>query len=132
MPDYSKFVPATELELFLDRAHRGQSLPHVVTETLKSAHVFVLVDRAMQPGVWDPAATPLMITDEAGGAAIAIFTHPSRAEGWAERTPSHTHLQQVSMQWLVKSVGEGVGIALNLGWPVSLAIPPDRVADLKA
>lgn len=131
LPDNTKFEPLNELELQLERASRGHVIPELFAAVLADSSFWVLADKEMTPGVWDFAATPLVITDEAGSDALVAFSHPSRAAGWAEHFPSHPHLMLVDMQWLLGGIPDGVGVAINLGWSVSLALPPDRLGELK-
>jgi hypothetical protein len=131
LPDFTKFEPLNEFELQLSRAHRGHMLPDLFTAALANASVWVLADREMQPGVWDMEAMPLIVADQAGSDILAAFSHPSRAQGWVEKFPSHPHLMRVDVQWLLGGMPPGVGIAINLGWAVSLALPPDRLNELK-
>lgn len=131
LPDFTKFEPLNEFELQLSRAHRGHMLPQLFADALANASVWVLADRKMEPGVWDMEAMPLVVNDEAGSEILAAFSHPSRAQGWVDNFPTHPHLMLVDMQWLIGGIPPGVGIAINLGWEVSLALPPARLSELK-
>ena len=133
MSDKPKLQPLNNLEIVLIRAYEGHGVIDLVTQALLDSSLYILTDRAMAPGVWDPEATPLQVRDDAAGKLLMpAFTHLDHLAGWAEQFPQFPHPQQVAMRWLLKGLAQDVTLVINRGWPASVEIPPGGVAEMKA
>lgn len=132
MQDRSVFKPVNELELILATGLEGRLTARRLNETLLASQLHVMTDKEMQPGVWDMSAATLIVPSQRGFEVIPMFTSPVRYAEFPGWYPQFPHSQLVDFTWMLRGVGEGVGLHINPGWPVGLELQPDQVASLKA
>ncbi|MDB5430432.1 MAG: hypothetical protein JWP35_1548 [Caulobacter sp.] len=129
-----KVQPITDFELIMVRAYEGQAMVEQVTAALLKSSFLVMADTAMPAGKWLGNAKPLMVNVPSSGRSyLPMFTHLSRLDGWAEAHPDFPHPHMVSLAWLLKAeLPDDVGLAINLGWPAAMEIPPAGIVAMRA
>jgi hypothetical protein len=133
MADTQQFEPLNPLESRLLQAQRGRSTTREFMETLMESKVTVLLDKELGPsGQWDNSATPLVLSNAAGNPVLAMFTAPERATPWHNRVPGYEFGLVTDFRWLLRGIGEDVGVVINPGHPVGMELIPEGVAKLKA
>jgi type III secretion system (T3SS) SseB-like protein len=129
MPD---FQPANDLEIALVQAHAGKfNMDNFMAHLLKS-QATILLDRPVpDSGLWDNNIKVLILTNPSGLRVVAIFTSPERATPMALQS-SYRYSLVTDVKWIIKQMGEGIGVVINPGSPLGLDIAAVGVTRLKA
>jgi len=125
------FVSHNVLETSLLSAQSGQLEVGVFLNMLMDSQVFILLDKEVVGTTWDNSVTPLILTNKAGTAVMAMFSAPERSTPWSSRNPTYGYGLLVAFEWIIKGLGSGMGVVLNPGHPVGLEITPDEIDRLR-
>lgn len=60
-----------------------------------------------------------------------MFTSVERAKDWSIQT-QHPYVLQTRADWVLDVVGEGYGVVVNPGQPISFEMPPQGVAQMRS
>lgn len=129
----SPFDPINDLERSLQDAQNGCLPIDKLFDTFFRHQVFVLLEK--QPDVKEAAVaamSALMLKGMDGEMMLAVFTSPARTDGWPNRFPQFSYGLAVDFKWIVKTMGQDIGIVINPGSAVGLEMPARGVAQARA
>ena len=66
------------------------------------------------------------------GPALVVFTRPERAHVLLDEYPEYRYTLEVDCPWVLQYAPAGIGLAVNVGWNVSVGVPPDKLHTLIA
>ncbi len=127
------FDPLNDLEQLFQQAQEGEIPVEAFMDSLLASQVFVLIDKDLgDSGEWDPAATPMTLSNAAGVPLLAMFTAAERAVEWPQHYPQFAYGVFADFLWLLELIAPEVGLVINPGCSVGLEMPPETVAQLRA
>lgn len=127
------FVPHNTPEHQLVAVHAGELDPEDFARALLDQQIFMPVrdeKNAIQGFQRSTQAEPLIIEDEDGARVLVVFTSPDRAKPFVEHFPDFKGGLLVEFSWLLRRIGGGVPVALNVGWDIGMDFDADMIGHL--
>lgn len=75
-------------------------------------------------------AEPLVMEDEAGNRVLITFSSPERAKGFVAEFPGYSGGLLTEVAWILRRMGENMGLSINPGEEPGFDFDPDMVAML--
>lgn len=73
-------------------------------------------------------AAPLIVDDEDGTRVLVLFSSPDRAKEFLGHFPGYSGGILTELSWVLKRMGQGVGISINPGQELGYDFDPEMVA----
>lgn len=125
--------PRNDVERLLVEMQQGDLDPESFAKCLIDVEVFMPVkeDKYKIAGFQTSTkAEPLVVEDEDGNRVLITFTSPERAKEFVAEFPGFGGGLLTEMSWIVRRMGENMGLAINPGEELGFDFDPDMVAML--
>lgn len=128
------FTPQSPLEQALLDAQEDRLSQDAFLEKFINTPVVFLADHPVsESGEWHPETKPLVLGTPKGWPALAVFSHPDRAQALPEHLRvGRAHALVAVAGAVIQGIGPDLGLVMNPGSPVGFEIPPAQLAALKA
>ncbi len=127
----SAFQPRNDLEHLLMEVLNGQIEFADFAQRIIGLQVFMPVkDEKHQIAGFQRStqAEPLVLEDEDGNRALIAFTAPERAKEFLAEYPGYSGGLLTEFDWILRRMGENMGVSLNPGMEEGFDFFPDMVA----
>jgi len=128
-------APRNDLEALLLEMQAGGLEPESFAKRLLDLQVFMPVkdEKHKIAGFqMSTRADPLVVEDEEGNRILVLFSVPERAKDFLAEQPGYGGGLVTEFSWVLRRMGEGIGIAINPGEEPGMDFDPDMVAMLAA
>ena len=125
--------PRTDIERLLLEMRQGDLDPETFARRLIDLEVFMPVkdDKHQIAGFQTSTkAEPLVLDDDEGNRVLITFSSPERAKAFVAEFPGFGGGLLTQMSWIVRRMGENMGLAINPGEELGFDFDPDMVAML--
>ncbi|MBK9325241.1 MAG: SseB family protein [Thiobacillaceae bacterium] len=125
--------PRTDIERLLLEMRQGDLDPETFARRLIDLEVFMPVkdDKHQIAGFQTSTkAEPLVLDDDEGNRVLITFSSPERAKAFVAEVPGFGGGLLTQMSWIVRRMGENMGLAINPGEELGFDFDPDMVAML--
>jgi hypothetical protein len=125
--------PRTDIEHLLLEMQQGGLDPESFARRLIDLEVFMPVkdDKHQIAGFQTSTkAEPLVLDDDEGNRVLITFSSPERAKAFVAEFPGFGGGLLTQMSWIVRRMGENMGLAINPGEELGFDFDPDMVAML--
>jgi hypothetical protein len=125
--------PRTDIEHLLLQMQQGDLDPETFARRLIDLEVFMPVkdDKHQIAGFQTSTkAEPLVLDDDEGNRVLITFSSPERAKAFVAEFPGFGGGLLTQMSWIVRRMGENMGLAINPGEDMGFDFDPDMVAML--
>ena len=125
--------PRTDIEHLLMEMAQGDLDPESFARRLVDLEVFMPVkdDKHQIAGFQTSTkAEPMVLEDETGARVLITFSSPERAKAFVADFPGFSGGLLTEMSWVVRRMGENMGLAINPGDELGFDFDPDMVAML--
>lgn len=125
--------PPNDVERLLIALNEGGIEPEDFARRLLDLQVFMPVkDEKHQIMGFQTStkAEPLVIEDESGQRVLVTFTTPERAKALAAEMPGYSGGLLTEVSWIVRRMGQDMGLSINPGLEPGFDFDPDMVAML--
>ena len=125
--------PRTDIERLLLEMRQGDLDPETFARRLIDLEVFMPVkdDKHQIAGFQTSTkAEPLVLDDDEGNRVLITFSSPERAKAFVAEVPGFRGGLLTQMSWIVRRMGENMGLAINPGEELGFDFDPDMVAML--
>ncbi|MGF1548906.1 MAG: SseB family protein [Thiotrichales bacterium] len=125
--------PTNALEHAILRFHRGEIDAESFAHSLPPMQVFVPVNDEKSAVDGSPLgirAEPLVVADEYGAQVLILFTSPDRSKGFLRNFPGFQGGMITELEWMLRRMGEDVGIAINPGHDLGFDLDPKMIQAL--
>ena len=125
--------PRTDIEHLLMEMAQGDLDPESFARRLIDLEVFMPVkdDKHQIAGFQTSTkAEPLVLEDDEGSRVLITFSSPERAKSFVADFPGFGGGLLTEMSWIVRRMGENMGLAINPGEELGFDFDPDMVAML--
>lgn len=125
--------PRTDIERLLLEMQQGDLDPETFARRLVDVEVFMPVkdDKHQIAGFQTSTkAEPLVLEDEDGSRVLITFTSPERAKEFVAGFPGFGGGLLTEMSWILRRMGENMGLSINPGEELGFDFDPDMVAML--
>ena len=129
----SSVPPRNDVERLLVEMQQGELDPETFAKRLIDVEVFMPVkeDKYKIAGFQSSTkADPLVLEDEDGNRVLITFSTPERAKAFVAEFPGYAGGLLTEMSWIVRRMGENMGLAINPGEELGFDFDPDMVAML--
>jgi len=126
-------APRTDVERLLLEMLQGQLDPESFARRLVDVEVFMPVkDEKHQIAGFQLStkAQPLVVEDEEGNRVLITFSSPERAKAFVAEYPGFSGGLLTEMAWILRRMGENMGLSINPGEELGYDFDPDMVAML--
>jgi hypothetical protein len=126
-------TPRNDLERLLLEMQQGVLDPETFARRLVDVEVFMPVkdDKHRIAGFQSSTkAEPLVVEDEAGSRVLITFSSPERAKAFVAEFPGYGGGLLTEMSWILRRMGENMGLSINPGEELGFDFDPDMVAML--
>jgi hypothetical protein len=133
--DFPAFEPRNDLEHLLLEMIQGDTDPEGHARRLIDMQVFMPVkDEKHQIAGFQRStqAEPLILEDDEGQRAVILFSAPERAKDFLAQFPDYSGGLLTEFSWVLRRMGEDIGIAINPGIDEGIDFDPPMVAMLVA
>ncbi|MEW5787637.1 MAG: SseB family protein [Pseudomonadota bacterium] len=123
----------TDVERLLLEMHQGDLDPEDFARRLVGLEVFMPVkDEKHQIMGFQTStkAEPLVVEDDDGNRILVTFSSPERAKDFLTAFPGFSGGLLTEMSWILRRMGENMGISINPGEELGFDFDPDMVAML--
>lgn len=127
------FPPRNDVERLLMEMLQGQLDPETFARRLVDVEVFMPVrDEKHQIAGFQTStkAEPLVVEDEDGNRVLITFSSPERAKAFVAEYPGFGGGILTEMAWVLRRMGENMGLSINPGEELGYDFDPDMVAML--
>lgn len=127
------FPPRNDVERLLMEMLQGQLDPETFARRLVDVEVFMPVrDEKHQIAGFQTStkAEPLVVGDEDGNRVLITFSSPERAKAFVAEYPGFGGGILTEMAWVLRRMGENMGLSINPGEELGYDFDPDMVAML--
>jgi hypothetical protein len=124
-----------DLEILLEQALGDQISPEDFASRLLGMQVFMPVrDEKHQIAGFQRStqAEPLVLEDDDGNRALIIFSAPEHAKDFLTEFEGYSGGLLTEFDWILRRMGDEIGIALNPGMDLGFDFDPGMVAMLCA
>ena len=128
-------TPRNDVERLLMEMQRGELDPETFARRLVDSEIFMPVkdDRHQIAGFQTSTkAEPLVVEDDEGNRVLVTFSSPERAKAFLAEFPGFSGGLLTEMTWLLRRMGEDMGLAINPGEDLGFDFDADMVAMLVA
>ncbi len=125
--------PRTNVEQLLVEMEQGLLDPEAFARRLIDMEVFMPVkdDKHQIIGFQTSTlADPLVLEDEEGNRVLITFSSPERSKAFLAEFPGFSGGILSQMSWIVRRMGENMGLSINPGDDLGFDFDPDMVAML--
>jgi hypothetical protein len=125
--------PRNDVERLLVEMQQGELDPETFAKRLIDVEVFMPVkeDKYKIAGFQTSTkAEPLVVEDEEGNRVLITFSSPERAKEFVAEFPGFAGGLLTEMSWVVRRMGENMGLSINPGEELGFDFDPDMVAML--
>ena len=125
--------PQNALERAILSFHRGEVDAEAFAHSLPPMEVFVPVKGDQSPVgelQFSTRLEPLILSDEEGVQVLILFTSPERSVGFLRNFSGFRGGMTTALEWMLRRVGEDVGIAINPGHDLGLDLDPEMIRAL--
>lgn len=125
--------PRNDVERLLVEMQQGDLDPESFAKRLIDVEVFMPVkeDKYKIAGFQTSTkAEPLVVEDEDGNRVLITFSSPERAKEFVAEFPGFSGGLLTEMSWIVRRMGENMGLSINPGEELGFDFDPDMVAML--
>jgi len=129
--DHDDFKPRNEVEFLLSDMLEGTVDPETFSSRLMGMQVFMPVEDEKHKIAGFQSSTqanPLVLEDDEGNRALIVFSAPERAKDFLTQFPGFSGGLLTDFAWILRRMGENVGIALNPGMNAGFDFDPVMVA----
>ena len=128
------FETRNEIEEKLLAAQEGQISSEAFMEYLMDNQVFMPVKDSIgiEGFTSSDKAISLTIKTEDNIEVLILFTSPDRSKEFMQDYPGYDGGLLAEFKWILERAGSGIGISINLNWPVGMDLEPDMVQQLKS
>ena len=126
-------TPRNDVERLLVEMQQGELDPETFAKRLIDVEVFMPVkeDKYKIAGFQSSTkADPLVLEDEDGNRVLITFSTPERAKEFVAEFPGFAGGLLTEMSWIVRRMGENMGLSINPGEELGYDFDPDMVAML--
>jgi hypothetical protein len=126
------FLPANDLEEKLLAAQEGRIPGDELLRALMESQLFMPIEEkhAIAGLQSSDKAQPLVLKNEDGGAALALFTSPERGKAFLEAYPNYRGGLVAEFTWILDRIGADIGVSLNPGAEVGIDMEPEMLQEL--
>ncbi len=127
--------PRNDLEQLLDEALNDRISPEEFATRMLAMQVFMPVrDEKHQIAGFQRStqAEPLVLEDDDGNRALIIFSAPEHAKDFMVQFEGYSGGLLTEFDWILRRMGDQIGIALNPGMELGFDFDPGMVAMLCA
>ena len=128
-------LPKNDLEYLLTELHNGSLDPETFAERLLNLQVFMPVKdekHAIAGFQRSTQAEPLVLEADDGTAVLVLFSSPERAKDFMSEIPGYSGGLLTEFSWVLRRVGDDVGIALNPDMELGMDFDTDMIAMMLA
>ncbi len=125
------FEPRNDVEKLLAEMLAGTVEPENFAQRLMDMQIFMPVrDEKHQIAGFQLStkAEPLVLEDDEGNRALIMFSGPDRAKEFMIDFPDYGGGLLTEFSWIIRRMGEEIGIALNPGMEAGFDFDPGMVA----
>lgn len=125
--------PRNDVERLLVEMQQGELDPESFAKRLIDVEVFMPVkeDKYKIAGFQTSTkAEPLVVEDEDGNRVLITFTSPERAKEFVAEFPGFGGGLLTEMSWILRRMGENMGLSINPGEELGFDFDVDMVAML--
>ncbi len=129
----SSVPPRNDVERLLVEMQQGDLDPETFAKRLIDVEVFMPVkeDKYKIAGFQSSTkAEPLVLEDEEGNRVLITFSTPERAKAFVAEFPGFGGGLLTEMSWILRRMGENMGLSINPGEELGYDFDPDMVAML--
>jgi hypothetical protein len=129
--DETIFEPRNDVEKLLAEMLAGTVEPEAFAQRLMDMQVFMPIrDEKHQIAGFQMStkAEPLVLEDDEGNRALIVFSGPDRAKEFMIDFPDYGGGLLTEFSWIIRRMGEEIGIALNPGMEAGFDFDPGMVA----
>lgn len=129
----SSAPPRNDVERLLVEMQQGDLDPETFAKRLIDVEVFMPVkeDKYKIAGFQSSTkAEPLVLEDEEGNRVLITFSTPERAKAFVAEFPGFGGGLLTEMSWILRRMGENMGLSINPGEELGYDFDPDMVAML--
>lgn len=126
-------TPRNDVERLLVEMQQGELDPESFAKRLIDVEVFMPVkeDKYKIAGFQTSTkAEPLVVEDEDGNRVLITFTSPERAKEFVAEFPGFGGGLLTEMSWILRRMGENMGLSINPGEELGFDFDVDMVAML--
>ena len=126
-------TPRNDLERLLLDMHQGLLDPESFARRLVDVEAFMPVrDEKHQIAGFQTStrAEPLVVEDEDGNRVLVTFISPERAKAFVAGYPGFSGGLLTEMAWILRRMGENMGLSINPGEELGFDFDTDMVAML--
>ena len=126
-------TPRNDLERLLLDMHQGLLDPESFARRLVDVEAFMPVrDEKHQIAGFQTStrAEPLVVEDEDGNRVLVTFSSPERAKAFVAGYPGFSGGLLTEMAWILRRMGENMGLSINPGEELGFDFDTDMVAML--
>lgn len=129
--DETVFEPRNDVDHLLAEMLAGTVEPEAFAQRLMDMQVFMPIrDEKHQIAGFQMStkAEPLVLEDDEGSRALIVFSGPDRAKEFMTDFPDYGGGLLTEFSWIIRRMGEEIGIALNPGMEAGFDFDPGMVA----
>ncbi len=129
----SSVPPRNDVERLLVEMQQGDLDPETFAKRLIDVEVFMPAkeDKYKIAGFQSSTkAEPLVLEDEEGNRVLITFSTPERAKALVAEFPGFGGGLLTEMSWILRRMGENMGLSINPGEELGYDFDPDMVAML--
>jgi len=129
----SSVPPRNDVERLLVEMQQGDLDPETFAKRLIDVEVFMPAkeDKYKIAGFQSSTkAEPLVLEDEEGNRVLITFSTPERAKAFVAEFPGFGGGLLTEMSWILRRMGENMGLSINPGEELGYDFDPDMVAML--
>lgn len=126
-------TPRTDIERLLLEMQQGDLDPESFARRVIDLEIFMPVkdDKHQIAGFQTSTkAEPLVLEDDDGNRVLITFSSPERAKAFVADFPGYSGGLLTELSWIVRRMGENMGLAINPGEELGFDFDPDMVAML--
>lgn len=127
--------PRNDVERLLSDLQEGRLTPDMFAKHLLDQQVFMPVKdekHAIKGFQTSTQAQPLVLDTDEGVPVMILFTEPERAKAFVQEFPDYKGGILTEFAWVIRRMGENMGISLNPDYDLGFDFDPEMVAMLAA
>ena len=131
----TQLTPRNDVERLLMEMQQGDLDPEAFARRLIDTELFMPVkdDKHQIAGFQTSTkAEPLVVEDDEGSRVLITFTSPERAKAFVAEFPGYGGGLLTEASWILRRMGENMGLAINPGDELGFDFDADMVAMLCA